>query len=469
MDRRKFFKQYFTPASVARFIFNVLRPEKNSKVIDPAAGDGAFIRAFSPLNFTNFTAVEIDPQASKLIFENYPDNINLHIITGNSLDPGLPLKLGKFDISVGNPPFSHQKYRVDDQQVLRHFHLSGNSQSIEILFLERFVQLTRQGGKIGIILPINIFSNSNLQYVRNYILSNIQIKGIIQLPRCTFSKTTARTAILIGNVNSQGHKDKVSLYYINSIDNFNDCSTLDNFEVESISQLQAVERMDPEYYHRKKIARDNISRFAINYKSLGELCTVSTGFRRYKQDSESIKTLTSSLKLPIRLISASDFDKLGFRQKEQPKFIEEKGPHFRPNACAFPGNVIFVRVGIGCIGRALMLMESDGRCQANDWCFVIKPEAVSPAILTAFLNSSIGNEFIKLESQGTGTISISKKRLMKIPVPIFSRNFSIKIDTYLKKVYFYYKTGNTKKAEKLFSDIDVLLKKEIQGEVSGRI
>lgn len=69
---------------------------------------------------------------------------------------------------------------------------------IEVLFLERFIQLAKPKGWIAIIVPDGILSNSNLEYVRKFIVSKTKVEAIISLPRDTFkdSGTNAKTSIL---------------------------------------------------------------------------------------------------------------------------------------------------------------------------------------------------------------------------------------------------------------------------------
>lgn len=123
---------------------------------------------------------------------------------------------------IGNPPFASGKWRARDKEVLRQFTLAQvedekralqlpllgetlrpvktrASQVIEVLFLERFVQLARPGGKVAIILPEGIFANTNLRYyVREWLVQNFAIQAVIGLPRETFkgTGTTVKTAIL---------------------------------------------------------------------------------------------------------------------------------------------------------------------------------------------------------------------------------------------------------------------------------
>ena len=70
---------------------------------------------------------------------------------------------------------------------------------LEVLGLERSVQLLREGGRIGIVLPESVFVNKSFQYVREWISTHMKIRGIISLPQITFAPFGAniKTSILI--------------------------------------------------------------------------------------------------------------------------------------------------------------------------------------------------------------------------------------------------------------------------------
>ncbi len=69
---------------------------------------------------------------------------------------------------------------------------------IEVLFIERFIQLCKDGGWIAIIIPDGILANSNMHYVRTFIAENTKIEAIVSLPRDAFKHvgTSAKTSIL---------------------------------------------------------------------------------------------------------------------------------------------------------------------------------------------------------------------------------------------------------------------------------
>ncbi len=465
MNRLKVFKQYFTPPAVADFIVKSLKCSDGMKVIDPAAGDGAFVRSFSKHLNVDFTAVEIDPELSEKL-EFFHTSINLKILTGNGLDPRLPLPIESFDVAVGNPPFSSQKNLISDHQLLKFYTLCKMKQSAEILFLERFIQLIKPGGRVGIILPINIFANSPLQYVRKFIFSKLQIIGIVQLPKNLFPSTSAKTAILLAIKSNNGHIGNISLYNINSLSIFNSNISLSSLDQYNISITDALERMDPEYFFRKQLFISTIDVSKHKFVPLSDVCNISSGYRKYPNTKYTLAQDPSCFKKSIPLLKAKNYDKLGFRPASPLSYIDSAGPHFNARSIILRDNIVFTRVGIGCIGRSLWMPDENTHYQADDWLFVLKSFNIHPALLTLYLNSRLGKKLILIESQGTGTVSISKRRLRSIPVPILRGKIVDIISETLKLIYRLYGQEDPKNALYFYSILDDLLKRELFNEIS---
>lgn len=103
-----------------------------------------------------------------------------------------------------NPPFGNDITRTE-RHVLDQFDLGRerSSQIVEILFIERCIQLLRPGkGRAGIIVPQSILNNPGLEYVRKWILTHTKVLAVVELPVETFlisgrEGTGTLTAILI--------------------------------------------------------------------------------------------------------------------------------------------------------------------------------------------------------------------------------------------------------------------------------
>lgn len=127
--------QWFTPAWAAEAIveqkFSWLRA--GHRVIEPSCGDGAFLCAL-PAE-VDVVGVEIDGALAQVAREVS----GRHVLHGDFLT--LPQgQLGQADALVGNPPFSSE---------------------LVAAFLDRSVQLLKDGGEAGFILPAYILQTSS--------------------------------------------------------------------------------------------------------------------------------------------------------------------------------------------------------------------------------------------------------------------------------------------------------------------
>jgi len=88
-----------------------------------------------------------------------------------------------------NPPFG-ATVKSTEKPYLGKYELGENkkNQKTEILFIERCLVFLKAGtGKMAIVLPDGILSNSSLQYVRDFLMEHTQIEAVVSLPQITFS------------------------------------------------------------------------------------------------------------------------------------------------------------------------------------------------------------------------------------------------------------------------------------------
>jgi type I restriction enzyme M protein len=64
-----------------------------------------------------------------------------------------------------------------------------NSQDSEVLFIEHYLRVLKPGGKLLIVLPDGVLSNSTAKPVRDFMRENALIKAVISLPSETFAST----------------------------------------------------------------------------------------------------------------------------------------------------------------------------------------------------------------------------------------------------------------------------------------
>lgn len=103
---------------------------------------------------------------------------------------------GKFDIVVSNPPFSVD-LDTQTQRDIKNVFVFGDKKNSENLFIERYYQLLKEGGRLGVVLPESVFDTTENKYIRLFLFKYFNIKAIVSLPQLTFEPyTSTKTSLL---------------------------------------------------------------------------------------------------------------------------------------------------------------------------------------------------------------------------------------------------------------------------------
>jgi type I restriction-modification system DNA methylase subunit len=267
------------------------------KILDPACGSGSFlIRAFEEMdNYLkekrsqkgeefayfrrmeilndNLYGVDLDKQAVEiaqlnLLLKVLESRQKLPIIKnirrGNSLISGDELMMfkyfgkdwkekhpfnwqeeysevfkdGGFDVIIGNPPWVDIK-GLDLSLVnycFSHYLTTSNRMNIFVVFIERSLQLLRDGGYFGCIVPNSILSQSSYEKLRHKILQDFTITCIARMPDNVFMNVKAETAILILR------KTKRREQFKNEIVIFDRDSDLTFFDYEKALEVKSIDQ-----------------------------------------------------------------------------------------------------------------------------------------------------------------------------------------------------------------------------------
>jgi len=101
-----------------------------------------------------------------------------------------------FDLIITNPPFSVTLDK-DTQQNLQNLFVFGNKKSSENLFVERWYQLLKPNGRLGVVLPESVFDTTENKYIRLFIYKYFKVKAVVSLPQLTFAPfTQTKTSLL---------------------------------------------------------------------------------------------------------------------------------------------------------------------------------------------------------------------------------------------------------------------------------
>lgn len=103
---------------------------------------------------------------------------------------------GKFDVVISNPPFSVD-LDSQTQREIKHSFLFGDNKNSENLFVERYYQLLKEGGRLGVVLPESVYDTTENKYIRLFLFKYFKIKAIVSLPQLTFDPyTKTKTSLL---------------------------------------------------------------------------------------------------------------------------------------------------------------------------------------------------------------------------------------------------------------------------------
>lgn len=207
-NSRKLKGQFFTREAVAEFMLDAVRPQASWRVIDPACGNGVFLKGALQRGCAEVWGVDSDPNLLEDAERNCGRDTRLHLLHADGLtceDADPALAHGSFDLVVGNPPYSAGLGRITDRQLMARFQLAkgalatGAGVPAEVLFLEQFVRLAKRDGLIAVVVPDGILANTRHTCPRAYITACTRLIAVVALPRAAFkgTGTTARTAILL--------------------------------------------------------------------------------------------------------------------------------------------------------------------------------------------------------------------------------------------------------------------------------
>jgi len=230
---------------------------KNIKILDPACGSGSFLmKAFdylvtfdkkkngetdqTKLDLTgatvtygrkieilkdNIFGVDLDPKAVEIAQLNLLlkaaekkhrlPTLQENIRVGNSLinDSNVAgnrafkweeqfkeiMQKGGFDVVIGNPPWVQSKFLSENEKSYYSTKLITAKKQFDLfsIFIEKSINLLREKGYLGFIVPDRFITNIDYGIFRNYLLNNTSIVQIIHLGDAVFEEVNMPSAIII--------------------------------------------------------------------------------------------------------------------------------------------------------------------------------------------------------------------------------------------------------------------------------
>ncbi|MBU1037321.1 N-6 DNA methylase [Patescibacteria group bacterium] len=238
--------QFFTPRQIIEFCIKMLNPERGDTVLDPACGSGGFllnamdsVRKYAEENYddreawehwhkfaeNNLYGIEINDQIARVCKMNMiiHDDGHTNVISTDALADYSDIKKihqrfkkDHFDIILTNPPFG-AVVKSTEKDYLKSYELGKdrNNQKTEILFIERCIDFVKpKTGRIAIVLPDGILTNSSLQYVRDYLMERCEILAVVSIPQFAFTHFGAGVKSSLVFLRRKAENEKLKEYPI---------------------------------------------------------------------------------------------------------------------------------------------------------------------------------------------------------------------------------------------------------------
>ncbi len=219
--------EYYTPRAVTQFIVEMVNPQLGDKILDPACGTGGFL--IDSLEHVRGKQVQT-PEEEKVLqnsiygTEKKPlphmlvmTNLILHGIEapinvqrGNSLANSVRdiTQKDRVDIVVTNPPFGG----IEQEMIKKGFPTQYQTSETADLFLILIIELLKNGGKAGIVLPDGSLTGDGVKArIREKLLTSCNLHTIVRLPNSVFAPyATVATNLLFF---TKGESTKDVWYY----------------------------------------------------------------------------------------------------------------------------------------------------------------------------------------------------------------------------------------------------------------
>ena len=252
--------QFFTPRSVVKMMTRIanlrVTREHQDRVIDACSGSGGFliealtmmrnqVRANASLSepergdlmdsIANECLFGIDfgqdPPLARIARINmylhgdggsriyYADALDKVVDSTTRTDPETVRDMGElrdqvngayFDVVLTNPPFSMKKElrNPTERRILEQYSLAlqnrtssklRSSLRSSVMFIERYRDLLKPGGKLVTVVDDTLLSSDEFKYVRDFVRAHFLIRAIISLPGDTFKRSGSRvkTSVLL--------------------------------------------------------------------------------------------------------------------------------------------------------------------------------------------------------------------------------------------------------------------------------
>lgn len=482
--------EFFTPHPIVRLAVEMIAPQPNETVVDPACGSGGFLiqaidyvrRTHPRADLKNFIAramrgIEFNPDVAlaamiRLAFEG---GTGTEITCANALLENRPLE-NQFDVVLTNPPFGN-KGKVEDQRILKSYVLARRwnkqgeqewkpsnivlpGQSPDILFIEQCLKFLKPGGRMAIVLPDGVLQNISNSFIRYWIRAQAQVTGVVSIPQEAFVPygTGIKTSLLLLQKNPTPKIQSCFMAHIEKVGY--DVKATPIYKRDSsgrhLKNAQGfllvdddVEKIAAAYKHFQTTSLENSETiFAIPHAQLNSRLDAEhyrpddqtmlaalnqNGGKRLDEIAEMVSESDDfrlTIESGIRYIAISDVDARTMQVVSQQTLQAHEAPS-RATYRLRQGDIITATSGASTgtprQATALITEDEEGAICSNGFAVLRNIHGVEPMYLLAYMRTEFFLRQVRRLMTGHAIPAISNDDLAKIIVPMPSQSEQKKI------------------------------------------
>ena len=415
----------YIPKEVKNLVYSLLDIKKGDKVLQAYSQTGDFLADFI-ITYPDADITGIDLKTGNVLASDIKasileeDNNRLKVCQGDYLN----MDLNKLDYNkvFSMPPMSSQsrflKKNVENNDLVN-LYAEKDFQTFNDWVNILKVTLNPKFEKAIFILPSGLLFNERDADIREYLLENNYVEGIITLPSRLFTGTGIATNILILSHNNQFVKmvDASDLYKKDYLVN-----VLDDSHLEEILKAYKKETEISTEVSMEQIKENNFSlvpkRYTCedlnleNYVYLKELVKIKRGHANLKQ--ADLDERLSDMPTKLKILTAGDIDDdFTIENLKSLKSIEESEDVY----CVKDGEILFARGGAY---KSLIIRNSgQNKIMVNGTLYIITcdEEKINPYYLQMYLASDHCLKQIESLNAGTSIPFMSIKQLGELKIP----------------------------------------------------
>jgi len=206
--------EFYTPRAVTKFMVEMINPQLDEKIMDPACGTGGFLAcSIDHLKANNKIEDEaVNKKVQQQIYGVEKKQLPHLLCTTNMLLHGIevpsqikhdntlarPLRdytnKDRVDVIVANPPFGG----MEEDGIELNFPAAYRTRETADLFLQLIIHLLKENGRAAIVLPDGtLFGEGVKTKIKEKLLTDCNLHTIVRLPNSVFAPyTSIKTNIL---------------------------------------------------------------------------------------------------------------------------------------------------------------------------------------------------------------------------------------------------------------------------------